>query len=407
MITSLLHLLPVAIVLALVQLLAALPWLAALDPREFKAQLRRPAAWGIFLAVVAALGVGLAGFLHFVSAAERLRVFGRFYGAVLHAQLVPDLFVLVFALVLLVWPHGGAVALAAFREGIRQPMFWLIIILAALAMLFSVILPYFTFGEDFKMVQGIGYDLIMLSAVLFGVLAAAISISEEIEGRTAVTLMSKPVSRRQFLLGKFLGLFMSCLAMVGVLGWCFTWVLWIKPAYFPEDRGFNPIPTPAWVAPLQVRLAGLPESGVEFSIGAGLWGDTAETTLPGLLMGSCHAMVLLAIAVALATRLPMILNMVICLAVFFLGHLTQVLVTNAEKLRGTTTGSLVAFVARLFNALLPGLDFFNYDSVLSRELPPDPAQFSWYIATIVVYASIYAAIALLLGLILFEDRDLA
>ena len=41
----------------------------------------------------------------------------------------------------------------------------------------------------------------MLASAAFGVLVAAVSISEEIEGRTAVTLMSKPVSRRQFLLG--------------------------------------------------------------------------------------------------------------------------------------------------------------------------------------------------------------
>jgi hypothetical protein len=360
----------------------------------------------LFLAIAAGLGVALAGFLQFVAAGERLRFYGRFYGALLHAQLVADLFVLGFLLLLFVWPHGGAVAQAAFREGIRQPMFWLIVILASLAMFFSVILPYFTFGEDFKMVQDIGYDTIMLSAVLFGVLAAAISISEEIEGRTAITLMSKPVSRRQFLLGKFLGIFLSSLAMVGVLGWCFTWVLWIKPAFFPEDKGFSQIPTPAWVAPFQERLAALPEVGVDFAIGAGLWGDTAVDTLPGLLLGSCHAMVLLAIAVALATRLPMILNLVVCLMIFFLGHLTQVLVEVSKKLQGAA-GGLVSFVAQLFNALLPGLEFFSYGPVVSRDVPPDPALFSRYLASVVLYASIYAAIALLLGLILFEDRDLA
>ena len=63
------------------------------------------------------------------------------------------------------------------------------------------------------MMKQIGFDVVMLSAALFGVLAASMSISEEIEGRTAVTLMSKPVNRRQFLIGKFLGILMACLVM--------------------------------------------------------------------------------------------------------------------------------------------------------------------------------------------------
>ena len=68
------------------------------------------------------------------------------------------------------------------------------------------------------MVKELGYDMTMLAAVLFGVLAASMSISEEIEGRTAITLMSKPVSRRQFLLGKFVGILLAALVMTVLLG---------------------------------------------------------------------------------------------------------------------------------------------------------------------------------------------
>ena len=83
----------------------------------------------------------------------------------------------------------------------------------------SVAIPYFTFGDDYKMMKQIGIDVVMLAPTLFGVLAASMSISEEIEGRTAVTLMSKPVNRRQFLIGKFLGILMACLVMSMLLNW--------------------------------------------------------------------------------------------------------------------------------------------------------------------------------------------
>jgi hypothetical protein len=271
----------------------------------------------------------------------------------------------------------------------------------------SPFIPYFTFGEDFKMVQELGYDTIMLCAMLFGVLAAAISISDEIEGRTAVTVMSKPVSRRQFLLGKFLGIFLASLSMTGLLGWCFTWILWFKPHF--EDRGFNPVPMPEWVNPAMKSFSHLGEVAANYLVGAGLWLDLAVGSLPGLILGACQVLVLLAIVVALATRLPMILNLVTCLVVFFLGHLTPVLVQVASNLNDAKVvgGGIVLFMSKLFNTLLPGLEFFTLGSLIARDVPPDPGPFAVYVTTVVFYACLYASIALLLGLILFEDRDLA
>src|SRR5947208_2308932 len=144
---------------------------------------------------------------------------GRVYGCVLHMQLIFYLLIGVFGLVLLVWPRGGTVALAAFREGYRQPMFWLLTVATILLLIFSMVIPYFTFGDDFKMMKQLGFDMIMLATVVFTVLAASISVSDEIEGRTAVTLMSKPVTRRQFLLGKFLGILLAAGFMSLLLAW--------------------------------------------------------------------------------------------------------------------------------------------------------------------------------------------
>src|SRR5438094_9137852 len=89
-------------------------------------------------------------------------------------------------------------------------------------------IPYFTFDEDVKMVRELGYDMIMLAAVVFSVVAASMSISEEIEGRTAITVMSKPVSRRHFLLGKFVGILSAAMFMTGLLAWYFQGMMLFK-----------------------------------------------------------------------------------------------------------------------------------------------------------------------------------
>jgi hypothetical protein len=388
-------------VVCLIQFLAAIPWLSAiaLDPSSSLiglSFLRRSipkAIGGLLLAAIVP-----AVFFQFQKDPELLHSIGRIYGSVLYLQLVLDFFAIVFGLLLLLWPKGAAVAMAAFREGIRQPLFWFCAVIALLSFFVMPFVPYFTFGEDLKMVKELGYDVMMLAPGVFAVLAAAISISEEIEGRTAITLMSKPVSRRQFLLGKFFGILMAALLMTTLLSLAYLFVLWFKPIY---DR--EPVPPPVeWlqkVAGYELTIGSAPT----YLLGGVVWWFyDVVTAYPGVILGFCQVMVLLAIAVALATRLPMVVNLVICLMIFFLGHLTPVLAAVSQN-----RFPLVRFMAQLFEQLLPGLDLFNIGPALTRaELPP-AADFARYIGTVSGYALIYTVIALLFGLILFEDRDLA
>ena len=383
--------------LCLVQFVAALPWLGALDPKIFRSTAQRAGAWLIALAAVVGAGLALALFIGVVQDPGRLLVWGRLYGAILQAQLTLDFFALFFPLLLSMWPQGGAVALAAFREGVRQPLFWVIVIGALGLMTVAPFIPYFTFGEDVKMVRELGYDTIMLAAVVFAVVAASMLISEEIEGRTAVTVMSKPVSRRHFLLGKFVGILLAAMLMTGLVAWYFQGMMLFK-MWFDNE----PLPDPAWLEAARTAVMPVVGAGASFILGAALWLQQGLAVLQGTVFGLCQAMVLLAISVALATRLPMVVNLVTCLLVFFLGHLTHVLVVVSS---GRNT--LVNFIARFFDNVLPGLEYFDYGPVVVRDVALDPRGFSIYLGSIVAYAVLYSIIALLFDLILFEDRDLA
>src|SRR5262249_7125597 len=154
----------------------------------------------------------LYGLMLFRADPGKLKFDGWVYGSVLQAQLIFDVILAAVGFVLVAWPKGGTVAMAAFREGYRQPLFWLIAAVVMIALFISMVIPYFTFGEDFRMMKQLSFDMIKLSTMGFAVIAAAVSVSEEIEGRTAVTLMSKPVTRRQFLLGKYFGILLAALA---------------------------------------------------------------------------------------------------------------------------------------------------------------------------------------------------
>jgi ABC-type transport system involved in multi-copper enzyme maturation permease subunit len=401
----------VGLFLVLLQLLAAVPWvLVSFFNRDtLLAWKRRPFAsdllpyYGLVLAV---LFLTPALFPYFVHEGTALEAWGQIYGAALQVQLLLDVFIGVFVLLLLFWPKGGAIALAAFREGLRQPMFWLLFGVAFMAMSVSPLIPYFTFGEDHLVVKDLGYDTIMLVAAVFGALAASMSISEEIEGRTAVTLMSKPVSRRQFLIGKFVGITLAAGVLFALLGTYFEGVVRFKHWWDKMD----PEATPLWVVQTLQQWA-LPGVATDFLRGIGLWTHLTLDTWPGLVLGFAQVMVLIAIAVTLATRVPMVVNLVVVVVIFFLAHLTPVLVAIGYQAQANDPGSAVsqilAFMAQLLDTLLPDLDLFRLDPSLLNETPLAAGAFTRFLGSVSLYGLLYTSIVLLFGLILFEDRDLA
>jgi ABC-type transport system involved in multi-copper enzyme maturation permease subunit len=409
------------ILLMLVQYAAAVPWLLALvwQPTSPEGELKKVSArtgsgatalkpsvvllGALGCAVVGGVVLGLA--MDLFRDRGTLDGMGHGYGSLLQLQVTIDLFVLGFAIILWVWPKGGAVARAAFREGYRQPMFWMLGGLALALLILAPFLPYFTFGEDYTMMKEVGFDTILMAATLFGVLAAAMSITDEIEGRTAVTLMSKPVSRRQFLLGKFLGLFLCSLLIVVALGWIFDHFLLYKRWLDKMDPVVLAPSLASWVE----RLS-LPSEGSAFLRGFLFWLQLNGEVVPGLTMGASMVMVMIAVAVSLATRLPMIINLVTCAFVYVLANLMPVLVLRTKPVDPAKAGpvqKLVHFTAQLFDTLLPGLELFRVRPTLVDEATLSMKDYLQHVGAVSVYGILFTAIVLLLGLVLFEDKDLA
>jgi len=397
---SLSLLIPLCTLLVFLQIAAALPWLILLEPRIKRASINQ---WLITALGGVGAALAIAFWFDFNSNPVLLAAFGRVYAATLHLQLGIDFIIAMFALQLAFWPKGGAVAYSTFREGVRHPMFWLLFVAALVVMFISPFIPYFTFGEDGKMVRDLCYSSTMIVAAVFCVLNASISVSEEIEGRTAVTVMSKPVSRRQFLLGKFSGILLSAGLMTFLLGWVLVWITLLHPiADYNRVAHMDPVPDPSWVVDGVNALFGRTGAASNLARGIGLWINDAGVALPGLTIGFCQVTVLLAVSVALATRVPMVVNVVTCLFVYFLGHLTPIM---TEVTRNQL--ALVYFVAQVFDLILPGLDLFDVGTAIIRDSPLPPGPYALYTLNVTIYAIIYTSIALLFGLILFEDRDLA
>ena len=91
-------------------------------------------------------------------------------------------------------------------ETIRQPIYGVILSVTALLMILNVSLAGFTLEDDDKLLLDLGLSTLLLSGLFLAVFSASGVLSREIENKTVLTVISKPISRPVFVVGKYLGL---------------------------------------------------------------------------------------------------------------------------------------------------------------------------------------------------------
>jgi ABC-2 type transport system permease protein len=99
-----------------------------------------------------------------------------------------------------------SVAKNTFIETLRQPVFVVIIIFALFLMLFAPSISMYTLDEDIKLLRELGLSTLFLAGLFIAVFSATGAVTEEIETGTITTVLSKPISRPVFILGKFFGI---------------------------------------------------------------------------------------------------------------------------------------------------------------------------------------------------------
>lgn len=270
-------------------------------------------------------------------------------------------------------PAVSNISVATAKEAIGQPMFLLFLLVGAAALVAYIVIPYNTFGEDVKILKDSGLTTIMMLAIIFAMWTASTSVADEIEGKTAITLLSKPISRRQFIIGKFYGILWPVLLIFVVLGPILMACISYKVVY---DSRESSRPVPKWQECYDEMIQ-------------------APT---GLALAFMETAILTAISVAISTRLPMMPNLIIVGSIYVLGHLTPLIVQSSLG-----QNEFVAFFGRLISVITPNLDNLNIQAAIAAGVPVPPH----YLLLAAGYTVLYCTLAMLLALLLFEDRDVA
>ena len=267
-----------------------------------------------------------------------------------------------------------ALARVTARDQLAQPLTRTVLAVTAILLFLSSLMPSFTLDGtqgDLKFLLDVGLASTALCLAVLAVWPAATLLTDELAQRTAMTVLAKPLSRRDYLLGRYLGLLGSLAVSAAVLT-----VLLLLFAWLTEAQVLT--------APLERWLDGIGEDAPVSALTVAVRWDLAG----GVLLGFAQAAVLAALALACSTRLPVMATLAACLGIYLLGHVA-----------GTLPSGPLAWGLRL---LLPDLELYDLSEAAARGMPI-PAT---YAAGGLLYASLYAAAAMALAVRLFERREI-
>jgi len=326
-----------------------------------------------------------------------------------------------------------AIARNTLSETLRQNVYGLVLALAGLLIVFSPHIAMFTFVDSTKLVLDMGLATILLAGLFLGVLCSATVVNREIEGRTALTVLSKPVSRESFVLGKFLGLALAVTVAVYILGivLMLTYRFGVKDAVWIEldwgvvagmslavlgalliglfqnyffARPFITVMVWALAATMTLCLIYFAIYDKEYQwsgFGAGLNWQVAVSVL--LVLQA--VLVLVAVALVASTRVRIVASLTITTAAFLAGLLSKFMYDQILQL-----GALARWPAEALYAVLPNLQLYWVQEAMA-ERGPRPwehefKQIPWeYVGSTALYTVLYLAAVLALGMVLFARRE--
>lgn len=317
-----------------------------------------------------------------------------------------------------------AILATTFAEIVRQPIYGILVWSAVGLLLLNPTLASYSLesGHDVKIMKDVGLATLLLFGLLISVFSAVSVITREIESFTVLTVVSKPVPRPLFLVGKFLGV----VAATGLAYYFLTivFLLTLQQGVMEtrSDKWDWPLLTFS-VAAVAVSLATAVFCnyvyGWHFSttltamivplaslalIGALLFDDAWKpqsivTDLIGVpqdlsaiaLMFSA-VLVLAAFAVAISTRFGQVMTLLICSGVLLVGLLS-------DYYLGSRADESLMFGV-LYHAV-PNFQFFWASDALTEDIPIHPM----HVARVGGYALFYTAAVLSVGIALFQTRE--
>ncbi len=308
-----------------------------------------------------------------------------------------------------------------FIESIRQPIFVVLMLIATGGMLLNPQLSAYTLENGNKLLIDLGLSTLFIVGLFLAAFTATGVVSSEIENKTALTVISKPVSRPVFIIGKYLGVSTA----IALAYWTLTIVYLLTVRHQVMQTASDRFDGPVIIFGLGFGMLALIVAtlgnyfynwvftsalsrlmGLFLTVGYALvllidkdWHfqspmkDINPQLWIGLLLVFLAVAVICSVAIVASTRLGQLMTLMICLGVFLMGLMSQ-------NILGAWAQDY--WWADIFYRITPNLQFLWPADAISQEHD--------FTGTYVLLASSYSLLMIMamlgLAVALFQSREI-
>jgi len=251
-----------------------------------------------------------------------------------------------------------AIARNAFREAVRDRVLYNLVLFVLMLTAASIFIGELSGGQERKVIVDLGLSAMLLFGVFIAIFVGVGLVYKEIERRTIYAVFSKPVGRGEFLVGKYLGLCLTLLVNVLVMG------VGVSLALLYVSKGWDPLIPTIWPAVLLIYM---------------------------------ELMLLTAIALLFSSFSSPALSALLTFLVFVIGHFSADLKNLASSLG--STGARWLFTGLYY--LLPNLANYSFITPAAHGRAPSAT----YLVATALYALIYIGVILAAATLVFSRRN--
>jgi ABC-type transport system involved in multi-copper enzyme maturation permease subunit len=251
-----------------------------------------------------------------------------------------------------------AIARNAFREAVRDRVLYNLVLFVLMLVGTSIFIGELSGGQERKVIVDLGLSAMLLFGVFIAIFVGVGLVYKEIERRTIYAVFSKPVGRGEFLAGKYLGLCLTLLVNVAVMG------VGVSLALVYVSGGWDPLILTIWPAVLLIYM---------------------------------ELMLLTAIALLFSSFSSPALSALLTFMVFVIGHFSADLKSLAAALG--STGARWLFTGLYY--LLPNLANYSFITPAAHGRAPSMGM----VFATGLYAVVYIIVILAAATLIFSRRN--
>jgi ABC-type transport system involved in multi-copper enzyme maturation permease subunit len=257
-----------------------------------------------------------------------------------------------------------SIAQTTIGEAIRRRVLLIILLIGVLFLVVAPGLGVLSARSETTVLRGMMLGIIQLTSAVIAIVLTVYMIPNEIERRTIYTILSKPVQRWQFLVGKYLGAVGALALMMGLMSTVLVFVFFLQQS--TKD-----------VASITEMLKAPAMYFVQMSL-------------------------LAAVAMFFSTFVAPLVNFFLSGGMYLLGSLFNPFFQTLQESNNTPTAT--KFFAAFVNTILPNFANYNIQNPIINPQQQIQNEQTYYLG-ITVYGLFYIAILLVGGILIFDRRE--